>query len=210
MRVVSQDISTPVETSPSEPRGPEVPGDLEWCFLLGIPWKFVVLRTSNPKTSELRPGRWRGMSCNSPRGEGRSPARRTRGAQEGLRARGPRTVPGSGWEFWEGPSDSPAAACSQPCLLLTVSSSQNRYTSTFVYKMRIVRNPVGSQSLSRARPFGRAIRTPRISCRCPSQAGGAPVFHHRGGQTSPDALREGSCQEGVHTGKCEIGSGPHT
>lgn len=39
VRVVSgrQDISTPVETSPSEPRGPEVPGDLGMALPLSIP-----------------------------------------------------------------------------------------------------------------------------------------------------------------------------
>ena len=34
-----QDISTGVETSPSEPRGPEVPGDLGMVLPLGIPWE---------------------------------------------------------------------------------------------------------------------------------------------------------------------------
>ena len=34
-----QDIFTGIETSPSEPRGPEVPGDLGRVLPLGIPWE---------------------------------------------------------------------------------------------------------------------------------------------------------------------------
>lgn len=144
VRVVSgcQDISTRVETSSPEPRGPEVTADLGMRFLSAFHGKFVVLHTSNPETSELRPGGWRGMSSNFParvkaRMSGEEPSEGgARGRQEGLRVRGRAQPQGLDRRFWEGRPDGPATACSQPSSALSVTLAEKIHKHICVQNMR--------------------------------------------------------------------------
>ena len=161
------------------------------------------------------------MSCDSPvrvkarptagdwtRGEEPSEGG-ARGGQEGLRVRGPGTVPRCGSEVLGG----------HPVLPLPVHS---RLLLTVILVKKI-HEYICEQSVHCTQPCGwsqervwkqstsfRGQSGPTTLCCCPSQDGELRVYLLITELRSPKRSAGGKLSEGVNTGKCEIRNGSHT